>query len=195
MKNNNIILNEGFNPILISLIVSIFLILFISNFLGDIALIFTIILTIIYRNPARNALHKSTDIIAPIDGKISAIDITKNKYKIYINVNLCNTHVLRAPIKSKIKLKLFKNGLNLNHDTYKAKLLNTQAVLKFDDIKLTLISGICNSKITLYPMQKVQQSQEFGVFLQGSVIVEVPKSKTLNIVLNDKVFSGITKLA
>lgn len=196
MKNNKIILKEGFVPIGISLAIGLFLTIFISDFLANIAFIFSFILAIIYRNPNRSVYNiDEKDIIAPIDGKVSAIDIGKHNYKIYIDVNLCNTHILRAPIKGKFKIKDFKYGLNLNSSTYKAKLLNSQAVLKFNNIKLKLISGICNSNITLYKEGNISSTQEIGIFLNGVVIVDIPKEYKLNVNINDKVYSGMTKLA
>ena len=194
-NNNQPILKEGFSPIIITLMISLFFSIFISNFLGNVGFIITILFIFIYRNPSRQTMNNKNMILAPIDGKISAIDITKNKYKIYIDVNLCNTHVLRAPIKSKFKIKSFTNGLNLKSSSYKAKLLNTQATLKFDDIKIKLISGICNSNIILYKNDKVEATQDVGIFLNGLVIVELPKTNNLKISLNDKIYAGLTQIA
>lgn len=195
-QNNQIILKEGLIPIVITLGVSLFLKIFISDFLGNIGFIFTLALIYIYRNPNRESYHTKNNILAPIDGKISAIDITENNYKIYIDVNLCDTHLLRAPVAGKYKIKNFIHGLNLNSSTYKAKILNTQAILKFDNIKVRLISGMCNPNITLYKDNiKVAMAQSIGLFLHGTVIVEIPKDKQLQINLNDKVYAGITQLS
>ena len=194
-QNNQLILKEGFKPVVIVLLISLFLNIFISDTLGNIGFVLTLALIFIYRNPSRTTVNNKEMILAPIDGTISAIDISKNKYKIYINVNLCNTHLLRAPIKSKFKTKSFKNGLNLKSTSYKAKLLNTQAVIKFDDIKVKLISGICNSDIILYENAKVEATQEVGVFLNGLVILELPRSCNINVNLNEKVYAGLTQIA
>jgi len=194
-QNNQLILKEGFIPVVIALAISLFLNLFISDFFGNIGFIVTLALIFIYRNPSRQTMNNKGMVLAPIDGRVSAIDITKNKYKVYIDVNLCNTHVLRAPIKSKYKLKSFINGLNLKSSSYKAKLLNTQAVIKFDDIKIKLISGICNSNIILNENDKVEATQNIGVFLNGLVIMELPRNSELKIALNDKVYAGLTQIA
>ena len=195
MNNNKIILKEGYTPIAIAVVITLFLNIFISDTLANIALIITIFLVIIYRNPNRSSFDITNDnIISPIDGKISAIDIGKHNYKIYIDVNLCNTHQLRSPLSGKFKIKNLKKGLNLNSATYKAKLLNSQALLKIKDIKIKLISGICNSDIILYDEKDVAVGESIGVFLNGLVIVEIPKDYKLNISIGDKVDSGITKL-
>ena len=194
-QNNQLILKEGFVPVVIALAISLFLNIVISDALGNIGFVVTLALIFIYRNPSRATTNNKDMILAPIDGKISAIDISKNKYKIYIDVNLCDTHVLRAPIKSKFKTKSFKNGLNLKSISYKARLLNTQAVIKFDDIKVKLISGICNSDIVLYENEKVEATQSIGVFLNGLVIVELPRSCNIKVELNDKVYAGLTQIA
>ena len=194
-QNNQLILKEGFKPVVVVLLISIFLNIFISDTFGNIGFIITLALIFIYRNPSRTTVNNKGMILAPIDGTISAIDISKNKYKIYIDVNLCNTHVLRAPIKSKFKTKSLKNGLNLKSTSYKARLLNTQAVIKFDDIKVKLISGICNNDIILYENEKVEATQEVGVFLHGLVILELPRSCSINVNLNEKVYAGLTQIA
>jgi hypothetical protein len=194
-KNNQLILKEGFSPIIITLLISLFLNIFISNSLGTIGFVILLALLFIYRNPTRQTINNKGMVLAPIDGKISAIDITKNKYKIYIDVNLCNTHVLRAPIKSKFKVKSFVNGLNLKNSSYKAQLLNTQATLKFDDIRIKLISGICNSNIILYENKKVEATQDIGIFLNGLVIIELSRKNDLKISINDKIYAGLTQIS
>jgi phosphatidylserine decarboxylase len=196
-NNNNIILQEGYKSILITLGLSVLASLFICDLLAVIGYIITFILLFAYRNPNINFYNKNDkNILAPIDGKISAIDYSKNKYKIYIDVSLCNTHVLRAPKTAPFKIKSFVNGINLCSNTYKAKLLNTRATLKFDDVKVKLLSGMCNPEITLYDtLGKVESTQAIGVFLHGSVLVEIPKEYELKVNLNDKVKAGQSLLA
>jgi len=192
-QNNEYILKEGYNIILTSLLVSFIVDIFISDGLANIFYLLVFLLLFIYRNPSRvNYLAKDDDILAPIDGKVIAIDKSKNKQKIYIDVSLCNSHVLRTPINSKYKLKSLKNGLNLNSNTFKAKKLNAQAILKFDDIKIKLISGIYNSKLNFKDSQHLNAGENIGIFLQGLIIIEIPNNYKLNININDNIYSKST---
>jgi phosphatidylserine decarboxylase len=196
-NNNNIILQEGYKSILIALTLSVLASLFICDTLAIIGYIITFVLLFAYRNPNINFYNKDEkNILAPIDGKITAIDYSKNKYKVYIDVSLCDTHILRAPKDAPFKIKSFINGMNLCSNTYKAKLLNTRATLKFDDIKVKLLSGMCNPNITLYDtLENVEATQAIGVFLHGTIVVEIPKEYELQIALNDKIKAGQSVLA
>lgn len=195
--NNNFILKEGYKYILIALGLSVLTSLFICDTLAIFGYIITFILLYAYRNPNINFYNQDTkNIFAPIDGRISAIDYSKNKYKIYIDVGLFDAHILRAPKSSTFKIKAFTHGINLCSDTYKAKLLNTNATLKFDDIKIKLLSGICNPEIVLYDtLKEVKTTQAVGVFLQGNILIEIPRKYKLKINLNDKVKAGQSILA
>jgi hypothetical protein len=85
MNNNNIILQEGYKSILIALTLSVLASLFICDTLAIIGYIITFVLLFAYRNPNINFYNKDEkNILAPIDGKITAIDYSKNKYKVYI---------------------------------------------------------------------------------------------------------------
>jgi len=195
-QNNEYILKEGYNVILSSLLVSFIVDIFISDVFANILYVFVFVLLFIFRNPSRvNYIAKNDDVLSPIDGRVIAIDKSKNKQKIYIDVSLCDSHVFRAPTNSKYKLKSLKNGLNLNSNSFKAKKLNAQAVLKFDDIKVKLISGICNSKLNFITSTEIKSSDEVGVFLQGLVIIEMPNTYKINTNINEKVNSTTTILA
>jgi len=195
-QNNEYILKEGYNVILSSLLVSFIVDIFISDVFANILYVFVFVLLFIFRNPSRvNYIAKNDDVLSPIDGRVIAIDKSKNKQKIYIDVSLCDSHVFRAPLNSKYKLKSLRNGLNLNSNSFKAKKLNAQAVLKFDDIKVKLISGICNSKLNFISSTEIKSSDEVGVFLQGLVIIEMPNTYKINTNINEKVNSTTTILA
>ena len=194
-QNNFIVLKQGLNKILITLLISVFFHLFISDMLAYIGYFMTFICIFIYRNPMRNNFSKDVSkIFSPIDGKIVAIDKTKNKQKIVIDVSMCNTHLVTAPKSANMIMKNYKNGLNLNHNTYKAKKLNNQTTLKFNDIKVKFISGICNPKINFINSIEVELGDEIGVFMQGLVIVELPLTYNIEVSLNEKVYSNKTLL-
>jgi len=194
MKKNKLILSEGYKTITITFVIAIVLMLFISDCLGYIGIVIGLALLLIYRDSYRHIFKNSTSVLAPIDGTISAIDHSNGKYKIYCKVSLCNNHVFRAPIDADVKVKKYKRGLNLNPNSYKASLYNEQTVLKFSDIKIKLISGLCNHKMKRVKECTVSQGDKISVFLDGLVVITVPTDYDLMINIGDKLTSGQTIL-
>ena len=188
---NNLINPQGTKPIVISILATLFLYLFMSSTLGNIGVLFTILLVYIYRDTSSHIVfHNKNNILSPIDGKVFAIDNIDGKQKIYIKVNLCNGHNIKAPQNSEFKIKNYKCGLNLNPNSYKGNLLNEQVSFKFDNLKFKLISGICNSKIYFNQSSKVAQGDNMGIFLQGNVVVTVKKEYGLEVEIGQKLVAG-----
>jgi phosphatidylserine decarboxylase len=194
MKKNSYVLKEGYKNIFIVFGVSLFIKLFVSNFLGCAGMTLAIFLIYVYRDNYRHIFSNTQNILAPIDGTITAIDNTNGKYKIYCKVGILNNHVLRSPIDGELKVKKYKRGLNLNPNTYKASLYNEQIVLKFDNLKLKLISGLCNHNMKRVKECKVSQGDKIAVFLDGLAIITIPKDNELMINVGDKLTSGQTIL-
>lgn len=190
MKKNSLILPEGYKKITITFIVAIALLLFLSDCLGYLALLIALSLAYIYRNSSRHIFNNSQMVLAPIDSTVTAIDKSNGKYKIYCKVSLCNNHILRAPMDAEIKVKKYKRGLNLNPNSYKASLYNEQTVLKIEDIKIKLISGLYNHKMKRIKESTVTQGDKISVFLDGLVIITIPKEYDLQINIGDKLISG-----
>lgn len=189
---NKIILEEGYKPVIIALVLSIVVDLLISDALGDIGLLITLFILFVYRNPSRHIFENSSSVLAPVDGVVTAIDNIDGKQKIYVKVNLCNIHVVRAPLSGEYKIKNTQNGLNLNPNSYKANLLNEQSTLKFKNEQLSIkfLSGICNGKIDFKNSSTVSQGEELGLFLDGNVIITVKNENNLLIKMGDKLKAG-----
>ena len=194
MKKNKLILEEGYKKVIITFLVSIALLLFISDCLGYLGITLSIALLYIYRAGYRHVFKNTQSVLAPIDSTITAIDETNGKYKIYCKVGLGNNHLFRAPIDAEVKVKKYKRGLNLNPHTYKASLYNEQIVLKFEDLKIKLISGLFNHKMKRIKESNVEQGDKVSVFLEGLVIISIPKNNKILVKIGDKLTSGQTIL-
>ena len=194
MKKNSFILAEGYKKVVFSLVFSIVFLLFISDCIGYIGLVITLALAYIYRNTYRHIFKNTQSVLAPIDSTVTAIDKVNGKYKIYCKVNLCDNHLFRAPVDADMKIKKYKRGLNLNPNSYKGSLYNEQTVLKFDNIKIKLLSGLCNHKMKRIQEATVSQGDKISVFLDGLVVITIPKETKLNINIGDKLKSGQTIL-
>jgi phosphatidylserine decarboxylase len=131
---NNVILNEGVKPLIVIFIVAVVLDMFNFDILANIAYILTLFVIIIFRDTKTKNDSFKNEIVSPIDGKVIAIDIVDNKKLIYLKVSLLNNHKLVAPIDANMQIVHFKKGLNLPSYMYKAKKLNEQLTIKFNDI-------------------------------------------------------------
>ena len=194
MKNNGIILAQGYKHIIIAFIIAMIIKLLISSFLGNIALIVTLFIVFAYRNPNRYIHENSYNILSPIDAVVTAIDYQDGKKNIYCKVNFCNTHIVRAPQDGEINVEKYQHGLNLNPNSYKSSLLNEQIIFKFDSLKLKLISGICNPKIQYLKKIKVTQGENFALFFDGIAIISVDENKEIFVKIGDKIKSGQTMI-
>ena len=203
-NNNQFILKEGYSKIAIAITITLILFFFGFSFLSKVGVLITLFLLWIYKNnlsESYNPQNLEESIYAPIDGKISSIDYSKDSCKVYIDVRLWDNHILRAPVNGNFSVDLLINGLNLSGWTYKSKLLNTRASMSFVDsggevIKLNAICGFFAPKIVLESDKKeVKTSEKIGLFVHGIVILEIPKSYELKLKLNDKVMSGISVIA
>lgn len=190
MNQNNLILKQGYKAIIITLLLALFTGIFISDFISCLLYIVLIILLFIYRNSKTEVNYNDNNIYSPISGKVIAID----NNKIYIKKNLCDNLKLTAPIKSQYKLISVKNGLNLDSLSYRANYLNTQAEIEFNDIKIKIIAGLCNGNLNLNPSSKLSQGEEFGILIDGLVVIEYNCESNIKIKLNEQVKANKTIL-
>ena len=189
MKNSGVLLSQGYKYIIASFVISLVL-LFICDFLGTIGFIFTAFIAYSFRDSSRPIFKNKEVILAPVDGTVIAVDFIDGKQKIYCKTTGCNTAVVRAPIDSNIEKVSYKNGLNLNPNSYKAKLLNEQVTFIFNSLELTLVSGICNPKIKYTKQTSVLQGDRVAVFVEGLAILTLDKDIKSSVNIGDKLISG-----
>jgi phosphatidylserine decarboxylase len=190
--NNFSILEEGYKHIILTFLLSLVIKFFVSDILGNIGIILGLFLIFIYRNPHRDIFGDEQSVLSLVDGKVKAIDYINGKYLIYCDIDLCDTHILRAPVTGKMKIKSFNNGLNLRTDSYKAKQLNESMVIKFSNLKVRLLSGVCNIDILIDDKQVLEQGERLGLFFSGMAIIEMKKDINLSIKIGDKLKAGQT---
>ena len=188
---SSFIAKEGLKSIYISFALTIFSYLFICNTLAVILLAISIFLIYIYRN---NIIVKASteNLVSVIDGKVFAIDKSENSTSIYLDVSLCDSHILISPKDSDYKKLYKKSGLNLPQFSYKAKELNSKTVLAFDDINIELYSGRYNISHEFLLDREVKQYEKIGMFFNGIVKIEVPSSYSVNTKLGQKIKAGET---
>jgi len=194
INSSSIVLESGYKYIAISFVSSLFSFIFICNTLGALLLALTIFIGYIYRNPSKHIYTNSEHILSPINGKVEAIDHTKYTTKIYCKVNLCDTHLVRAPKDGKIDISKIKHGLNLNPYSYKGTLLNEQFEINYDDMKIKFIAGVCNLTSKVTQKKEMTQGEPIAVFTEGIVVITRVKNENFQLKIGDKLAAGETKI-
>lgn len=195
MENINILAKEGYKSIIIALSSALILdFIFGFDCLSIILYIVTIALIFMYRNPERTVHTNQNEFLSPVDGSVNSIDIKDEKKYIYIDVSLCNVHLLRSPIDADLKVKDHIKGLNLPAFKYKAKKLNERMTLDFGKLKVKLLSGLFNTELKFKDMDHLSKGERIGAFLNGTVMIELENDEKLFVKIGDKVKAGETVL-
>ena len=190
MKNSGIILTQGYKYIIAIFIVAIITSLLDLEIISTILYIITIFALFIFRNPNRVIFKNENAILSPIDGRVSAIDIVDGNKVIYCKVSPCDTHIVRSPSDTAIEIKNKRNGLNLNPNSFKANILNEQMTFVFTNMKLKLISGICNPRIEYTEDANALQGEQIAIFIDGLAVITIDNNIELDVNIGDKLTAG-----
>ncbi|NLO16925.1 MAG: hypothetical protein GX118_01845 [Arcobacter butzleri] len=193
MSNTCIIAKEGFKPLAIVFVI-FFILKFIFSFeiLGNLTFLLLLFMIYLFLNPEREVVAQEEEILSPIDGKIVALDNKDGKNYIYLDVSLLDRHILRVPDDKSMKIERRSYGINLNPNTKKGKLLNSQVIVDFETLKLHLLSGVCKFDIIVNMLDKIQKGKRFGFFLQGVATIEIDEDIKLDVKIGDKLKAGIS---
>ncbi len=147
-----------------------------SGWLATVGLTFTLFCLYFFRDPERVTPQKSSLVIAPADGIVSAIDEDVSlpaemeddaRYtRISTFLSVLDVHVNRSPLSGKVLRKIYKPGKFLNADLDKASeenercslLMETDEGMKFCVVQ---IAGLIARRI-------VNQADESASFAAGS---------------------------
>lgn len=192
MKTTNFILFNGYKPILISFV--IFLVLFFLgfDFLSFVMFIVTAIYIVYYLNPEREPEEMDPlAIIAPIDGKITAINPHSDKVEIVISNFFTDIHVIRAPFDCVIEKTKKFTGTNLVLSNPNAKALNTKLCIGFEKnghkFSLNLTSSIFKIKNLLFFTEGslIRLARRIGFFSGGEAVFICPINVDLKVSVGD----------
>ena len=196
-------LKEGHSKILWVLGVTILLFLIGFSFFAKIGLGLFFVLMWIYR--AKNDLYRPSflpnTLYAPIDGKVLSIDSQKEKHKVTIEVGLFGDHSLYAPIDATLLGFKTIKGLNLSSANFKSKSLNNQASFEMQTADrthfgVTLVAGILAPSIVIdSSVVNAKAGDPLGVFVNGIVIITIPKSYNIQAKIGDRLQSCASVVA
>ena len=209
---------EGFQIIIISLLITTGLIISIEYsinkvelkfFLKLLCFIFFILILQFFRNPKRKIQPNDKYILAPADGEIVIIKevFEKEFYKekrlqVSIFMSPFNVHVTRYPIGGKIIFNKYHPGKYLFAWHPKSSELNerTTVVIKnkvFGDILYRQIAGALARRIVNYASEgkEIKQGDESGFIKFGSRLdIFLPLKTKVNVSIKEIVKGGVSKI-
>ena len=209
---------EGFQIIIISLLITTGLIISIEYsinkvelkfFLKLLCFIFFILILQFFRNPKRKIEPNDKSILAPADGEIVIIKevFEKEFYKekrlqVSIFMSPFNVHVTRYPVGGKIIFNKYHPGKYLFAWHPKSSELNerTTVVIKnkvFGDILYRQIAGALARRIVNYASEgkEIKQGDESGFIKFGSRLdIFLPLKTNVNVSIKEIVNGGISRI-
>ena len=209
---------EGYQIIIISLLITSGLIIFLEYSISNIEVkfilkllcfVFFVLVLQFFRNPKRNINLNDKSILAPADGKIVIIKevFEKEFYKekrlqVSIFMSPFNVHVTRYPVSGEIIFSKYHPGKYLFAWHPKSSELNerTTVVIKnrvFGDILYRQIAGALARRIVNYASEgrKIKQGSESGFIKFGSRLdIFLPLKTNVNVSINQIVKGGISRI-
>lgn len=163
-----------------------------------------------FRNPKRRTTLNDAHIIAPVDGKVVAIEeVYEGEYfkdkrlQVSIFMSPLNVHVTRHPVSGKVKYSKYHPGKFLVawHPKSSEENERTTVVVKneaFGEIMYRQIAGAMAKRIVNYAEvgAEVVQGSDSGFIKFGSrVDVFMPLNTQIKVSLNQKVKGGVSIIA
>ncbi|MFO7579471.1 MAG: phosphatidylserine decarboxylase [Nitrosomonas halophila] len=162
-----------------------------------------------FRDPARVIPTLSNAVLAPADGRIVAVEKTRDPYldrealKISVFMNVFNVHSNRSPVDGKVCNKWYFPGSFLNASLPKASLENERNALwiktdRGEDVTCVQIAGLVAKRIVCHVNtgDHLSRGQRFGFIRFGSrVDVYLPLGAKAKVGIGDKVLATETILA
>lgn len=189
---DNIVANEGHKKITVAFIAFLFFVIIGCGLLAFVSFATFAFLIYAYRYKYIdiNALEEDK-IYAPISGKVTAIDVKDFKKSIYIDVSLCDSHILRSLDNGNAEVSIIR-GVNLPTSSYKSKKLNERATIKYENSSMKLFSSTCNDTINLIEKDIFTKGEKIGTFLHGQIIVTLDEKYQSTVSIGEEIQSGIT---
>ncbi len=162
-----------------------------------------------FRDPARPIPAQQNAVLSPADGRIVAIEKTRDVYadrdalKISVFMNVFNVHSNRAPVDGKISQVQYFPGKFVNADLDKASTENERNAIVIQTpegkcVTSVQVAGLIARRILCYvkPGDELKRGQRYGFIRFGSrVDVYLPLEAKPLVAIGDKVHASTTPLA
>ena len=193
MKSNLFpISNSGFKYIASAFLAFIIFLIFDIEFLAFFFFVLVLALGFIFRNPEREVpLIEKNSLLSPVDGKVISIENIQNSeyaYKLEIDANYLDIGVLRAPFDSTLQSVIIRRGARLPKSSTLFKDINENAELIFVDVNSNCVKVVHQLKrsfdditIDVKNAQNIKQASRYGVMINGTTTIYLPKNFRLNV--------------
>ncbi len=173
-------------------------------------IVFLLLILQFFRNPKRLSNNNFDEILAPVDGKVVAIEqvfekeyFKEDRIQVSIFMSPINVHVTRYPASGVVQYSKYHPGKYLVawHPKSSEENERTSVVIKtpkFGDILYRQIAGAMARRIVNYAEEgdSVQQGEDAGFIKFGSrVDLFLPLKSDITVKLNQKVKGAITCVA
>jgi phosphatidylserine decarboxylase len=162
-----------------------------------------------FRDPARPVPGNAHSVLAPADGRIVAVEQTRDAYldrnalKVSVFMNVFNVHSNRSPVDGEVKQLWYNRGAFVNAALDKASVENERNALWLrsdsgQDVTCVQVAGLIARRILCYvqPGDRLARGQRYGFIRFGSrVDVYLPPAAQVKVTIGDKVYASATILA
>ena len=162
-----------------------------------------------FRDPARPIPGTAKDVLSPADGRIVAIQTTRDPYvdrealKISVFMNVFNVHSNRSPVDGEVKGRWYHAGSFLNAALDKASLENERNAIWLrtpdgQDVTSVQVAGLIARRILCYvePGATLKRGERYGFIRFGSrVDVYLDPAAKPRVAVGDVVAATSTILA
>jgi phosphatidylserine decarboxylase len=162
-----------------------------------------------FRDPARPVPGDARSVLAPADGRIVAIEPTRDPWldrdtlKVSVFMNVFNVHSNRSPVDGEVKQRWYHRGAFVNAALAKASVENERNALHIrsttgHDITCVQVAGLVARRILCYVAEgaRLARGQRYGFIRFGSrVDLYLPVDVRVKVAIGDKVRATSTVLA
>lgn len=162
-----------------------------------------------FRDPPRSVPRESGVVLSPADGRIVAVERTRDPYlerealKLSVFMNVFNAHSNRSPVDGEIREAWHHPGRFFNAELSKSSLENERNALWIRtptgvDVTCVQIAGLIARRILCYarPGQRLTRGERYGFIRFGSrVDVYLPPEARPVATMGDKVYATASVLA
>ena len=198
MKSNLLpVSSAGFKYIASAFLALIIFSIFDVEFLALISFIGMFAFGFIFRNPEREVpSFEKNSLVSPVDGNVISIEDIQDSeyaYKLEIDSTYLNVSVLRTPLDATLKSVVKRRGARLSSSSALSENINENAALIFTDknsnsVKIihTLKRSFDNINVDIKNYQNVKQASRYGVMINGTTTLYLPKNFRLNVTLGSE---------
>jgi len=162
-----------------------------------------------FRDPARKVPREPGAVLSPADGRIVAVERTRDPYlerdalKLSVFMNVFNAHSNRSPVDGEVRKAWHHPGKFFNAELSKSSLENERNALWMRtaggaDVTCVQIAGLIARRILCYavPGQRLARGERYGFIRFGSrVDVYLPPESRPVASVGDKVYATASILA